>query len=481
MKWQPKEYQKRAMKFCLSQGAAGLFLDPGLGKSSIMLGVITTLLRQKLIGKVLVIAPLRVCYGVWPEEVRKWDEFSHLRVEVLHGPKKHEALAREADIYLINPEGLEWLTKQAFDVDVLVTDESTKFKRTNTKRFKLLKLWLGKFRRRYILTGTPAPNGYLDLFGQIYILDGGAALGRYITHYRMNYFFQSGYGGYEWKLLPGADERIQKAIKPLVMRMEAKDYLDLPPIVFNTVKVQLPEEAMRVYKAVEDELIVRLQDGTEVVSANAAVASGKCRQVANGALYFQDEQQRKWQALHSAKLDALEDLVEEASGQPVLVVYEFEHDLERLLELFGKDTPYLGGGVSPGKSVEIQGRWNAGQVPVLLGHPKSMGHGLNLQKGGHILVWFTPTWDLELYDQTNKRLHRQGTSERVIVHHIIAENTLDEVVLKTLQGKDRTQQQLLEALKDYAAKSVEPVTKRSRGTATDRRGVPVKQTDRKPA
>lgn len=446
--WIPKGYQKRAIKFCIRQGAAGLFLDPGLGKSSVMLATIKLLLKQKLIRSVLIAAPLRVCYSVWPEEIKKWSDFNELRCEVLHGAIKNLAVKKEADIYLINPEGLEWLSTQKLDCDMLVVDESTLFKHPNTKRFKLLKAMLPKFRRRYILTGTPAPNGYMDLFGQVFILDLGNALGRFITHYRMKFFYQTGYGGYEWKLIPGKDREIERVLKPLVLRMEAADYLDLPELIYNSVKVPLPPAAGRVYKDVEEDFIAMLNAEDKLVISNAASASSKCRQIANGAVYMDDH---SWREVHSAKLDALRDLVEEASGQPVLVVYEFQHDLERLLAAFGENTPYIGGGVTPKRSSEIQEAWNRGELPLLFGHPRSMGHGLNLQKGGHILVWFTPTWDLELYEQTNRRLHRQGTEHAVIVHHLIAEGTVDEIVMKTLEGKDKTQRQLLEALKHYAA------------------------------
>lgn len=450
--WVPHFYQEDAIRFLLSQGGAGLFLQPGLGKSSVTLAAVKILLAKKLIRSALIIAPLRVCYTVWPREIEKWEEFNGLTYQILHGPKKDLAAKQKADIYLLNPDGLEWFLKEKrTNCDVLVCDESTIFKNSQSKRSKLLRASLNRFKRRIILTGTPAPNGYLDLFFQMFILDGGAALGRYITHYRNQFFFQSGYGGYEWKLLPGMAEQIEERIAPLVMQLSAEDYLKMPELVRNVVQIDLPTRVMKQYRDLEEEFLIELDGGKTVTAATAAVASMKLRQLCSGAIYHDTEDgSRKWQEVHTAKLDALKELVDELSGQPVLILYEFTHDLDRLLRMFGEDTPYLGGGVSPKRTQEIEAEWNRGEIPILIGNSKSMGHGMNLQEGGSAVIWLNPSWDLELALQTLARVYRQGQkSKTVIVHHILARNTLDETVYRTLHAKDKKQVKLLDALKAY--------------------------------
>lgn len=451
--WNPHTYQKKGVKFILQNAAAGLFLDPGLGKTSISLAAIKILKKEKLVNKVLIIAPLRVCYLVWPKEASKWKDFDHLTVQILHGKDKVKNLHKDADIYLINPEGLPWLLKhdlKKLDFNMLIIDESSKFKASNTQRFKLLKPALNLFRRRYILTGTPSPNGMMDLFSQIYILDQGASLGKYITHYRNTYFYPSGFGGYEWKLQEGAEKKIQHAIKPLVLRMESKDYLELPELIENNIYVELPPFAREAYKEMEDELFIAVNNG-DIVAANAAAASMKCRQIANGGVYGEDENMaRQTFHLYMDKAEAVKDLIDELQGTPALVAYDFEHDLERLLKVLGKNTPYIGGGVSPKRSAAIEKAWNAGEIPVLLGHPASVAHGLNLQNAGNHVIWHSLTWNFEHYDQFNKRILRQGSKhKKVFVHHIIADNTVDIAVLTALKFKDKTQKSLLDGLKDY--------------------------------
>lgn len=451
--WVPHEYQSKAVSFCLSQGAGGLFIEAGLGKTACILAVLKILKAKKLMKSALIVAPLRVCYSVWPREVEKWLDFNELTYEILHGPKKDVAVKRKADIYLLNPDGFEWFFKEKrTNADVLVYDESTGIKHTNTKRFKLLKPALNRFRRRYILTGTPAANGLMDLFGQVYVLDQGAALGRYITNYRANFFYATGFGGYEWKLLPGATQLIEEKIAPLVMQLSAKDYLQLPTLIENTVEVDLPAKALKFYKELEEEFLAELASGEIVTAATAATASMKLRQCVNGAVFYENaEGKRKWEAIHNAKLEACRDLVAELNGKPVLIAYEFTHDRERLLKLFGKDTPWLGGGVTPKRSQEIQRAWNAGELPILLGQPQSMGHGLNLQGSGNTIIWFSPSWNFELHSQTISRVHRQGQkASHVFVHTIVARGSIDELVQRTLLKKDYTQQALFAALKEYA-------------------------------
>lgn len=453
--WHPHAYQKKAMRFALQQTASGLFLDPGLGKTSITLGVVKVLKSEKQIRRTLVIAPLRPCHHVWPVEATDWNDFHSLRVVVLHGKDKERNLETDADVYVINPEGLDWLctneNMKKLKAEMLVVDESTKFKKTTGKRYKLLKRWLPTFRRRMILTGTPNPNGYMDLFGQIYLLDLGGALGQYITHFRGQYFDSTGYGGYTWILRKGSDEQIQKAIKPLVLRLDAEDYIKMPTLMPpNNIRVDLPDKARKVYDELEEEFITQLE-GNIITAKNAAVASGKCAQVANGGLYYMEDGVRSAHRLHDAKTEALVDLVEELQGSsPLLVAYEFEHDVARIHAALGKDIPVMGQGVSAKNSLEIERAWNAGELPVLLGHPASMGHGLNMQKSGNHICWYGIPWNFELYDQMIRRIRRQGSKHsKVFVHHLIARNTVDEAKLRALNSKDKTQKGLLDALRGY--------------------------------
>lgn len=473
--WQPHAYQKKAVKFLLEHAASALFLDPGLGKTSITLAAIKLLKQKKVLDKVLLIAPLRVCYSVWPKEVEKWQDFHGLKVQVLHGSKKDEALKADADVYVINPEGLEWLLQvkktktatgktkvdvdlrrwKALGFDTLVVDELSKFKHTNTNRFKALKLVLGTFRRRWGLTGSPASNGLLDLFGQCFVLDQGRTLGPYISHYRMKYFVPS-HDGFSWNIREGAEDEIYERLAPLALRMAADDYLDMPTLIENNIRIDLPNDVMQVYDRLENDLIAKLGDGV-VVASNAAAASMKCRQVANGGIYLDPEvealvklpkSKREWANLHFEKVDALAELIEELQGSPLLVAYDFEHDLDRLRERLGQDVPYIGGGVNAKRSAELEKAWNAGQLPVLLGHPQAMAHGLNLQEMGHHVCWHSLTWDYELYDQFIRRVLRQGNkSKKVFVHHIIARGTVDEVVLAAVKSKRRGQNALFDALK----------------------------------
>lgn len=441
--WTPHSYQKRAIQLMLSQASAGLFLDPGLGKTSIALASFLILLNRKLASKVLIVAPLRPVYKVWPDEIKKWAEFEGLEYSILHGKGKEERLHDDADIHIINPEGLLWLLKQNIPkYDILCIDESSKFKNSQTQRFKLLKPLLPKFKRRWILTGTPVPNGLEDLFGQIYILDLGATLGKYITHFRNNYFQRVGYNLYDWRPVPGAFERVVDKISPLVLRMKAEDYLEMPELIKTVIKVDLPEKARKQYDEVEELFLTALDEGV-IVAANAAVAGIKCRQIANGAVYVDPPE---YVTLHDTKLEALEDLLAELGGSPTIVFYEFEHDRERICTLL-RDVPVLGSGLSPSKLDGLINRFNAGEIPVMLGHPASMGHGLNLQGSCHHVIWFGIPWNLEHYDQAIARIYRQGQqSDRVFVYHIVAEDTLDEKVMKTLASKDRSQQSLLDSL-----------------------------------
>lgn len=454
----PHDYQKEAIKFMVSQGAAGLFLDPGLGKTSITLAAFKILKAKGLVKKALVIAPLRPVFSVWPAERTKWDDFKDIKMAILHGENKSSLYDKNIDIHLINPEGLFWLLGNrehpgAIDKcdwfwDMLVVDESTKFKHTNSLRSKLLRRRVEEFKRRYILTGSPAPNGLMDLFGQMYLIDQGASLGRFITQYRREHFDQTGFGGYTYVLKPGHETKIQDKIRPLVMRLEAKDYLDLPPLIENTIKVDLPDDAREVYEDMKEALVAMVASGM-VTAANASVAAGKCRQIANGGIYHDDETPtgaRLVTQIHDAKTDAVESIIDELGGKPALVAFEYKHDLARLLERF-PGAPVLGGGVKPEAQAQIEADWNAGRIPVLLAQPQSVAHGLNLQGVGAAVIWHSLPWDLELYEQFIRRVWRQGQTERVVVHHIVARKTVDEAVMRAIKLKDMTQRGLLDALK----------------------------------
>jgi SNF2 family DNA or RNA helicase len=432
------------MEMMLSQGAVGLFLDPGLGKTSICLGALSVLKKHNYFKKALIVSPIRPMYSTWPAEVYKWDEFNEFTYVVLHGGEKTSRLREDVELYFINPEGLQWLFRQPNlpEWDTLVVDESTKFKDTRTQRFRALKGHLNKFRRRWILTGTPVPNGLMDLFGQIYILDRGRALGQYVTHFRNEFFMQTGWNKWGWSPQPGAFERIVDRISPLVLQLSAEEYLKMPELTFHDVEVELPEDVMEKYRAVEDDFVAMLGD-QNLVAANAAAAGTKCRQIANGAVYVGEGEDRMWIPMHDAKLDALEDLLEELNGHPVLLLYEFRHDRERILARFPHAIDLKSGDIA-----SVVERFNSGNIPLLIGHPASMGHGLNLQGSCHHVIWFGITWNLEYYDQAIARVYRQGQRSGIVrCYHIKARNTKDEDVLQVLTKKDRTQQDLLSAIK----------------------------------
>lgn len=479
-RWIPHSYQKRAIRFAIERMCAALFLDPGLGKTSITLGAFKILKDQGMVDRLYVIAPLRVAHCVWPNEAEKWEDFKHLKVAILHGPDKEKLLESEADIFVINPEGLEWLLgvekikseytgKVSIRVNparvkqlnaqrsMLVVDESTKFKNPASHRFRVLKELIPKFRRRYILTGTPAPNGLMDLFGQMYIVDEGRSLGKFITHYRRDFFDSTGFGGFVYTPKPDALERILEKIAPYTLRMRAEDYLELPQKIVTPIYVELPPEARKVYKEMERLMIAELQSGEVLTAVHAGAAAGKCRQVANGGIYRDDNMRQlakikseEWIDLHEAKVDAVEELFSELNGAPLLVAYEFKHDLYRLQKRF-PHAEVIGGGVSAKRSKEIERAWNDGNIEMLLAHPAAVGHGLNLQEKCQHVCWHSNTYDFELEDQFNKRVLRQGNkAPRVFIYKVIALNTVDEVIIPNLGEKDFTQSSFLDALKAYA-------------------------------
>jgi SNF2 family DNA or RNA helicase len=462
--WKPTTYMKRAVTWVLQNPVCALFLDPGLGKTSITLSSFKILQTKGLVRRMLVVAPLRVAYNVWPAEVEKWEQFSHMKVHVLHGKGKVDSALdnEEIDIYCINPEGLDWLLKKerfaALDCQMFVLDESSKFKNTQTKRFKLLKPFLPKFARRVILTGSPAPKNLLDLFGQIYIVDLGRALGQFITHYRNKYFDPSGYGGYTWVLKPGAEKLIEKAVKPYVMRLEAEDHIDMPQLVEVDMMFDLPPDARAIYEEMEDEFILELESGTQLSAPTGSAARGKCAQMASGAIYKNKEatelagKKQEWVLIHDEKIEILKEYLSERNGQPTLIFYWFNHDLERIRKALG-DIPNISD-VSPAKGKLIEQAWNRNEIPVLLAHPASAGHGLNMQGGNsqHVF-WFTLPDDFDIYDQANRRLRRSGnTNEHVFAHRPIARRTVDQAKTVLLRNKGKNQKSFLDAMKSYRSK-----------------------------
>lgn len=451
--WIPHAYQERAVDFLMGHGSAALFLDPGLGKTSVTLEAFDMLREEGLVKTMLVVAPLRVCQLVWRQEAKRWTQFRHLKFVLLHGPKKKDLLmAFDADIFLINPEGIAWLTKQFFGkklpFDICTLDELTKWKNADAVRHKKFFPKIQRLKWKWGLTGSPIPNGYMDLFGQMKILDGGNCLGFYFSKFRDTYF-EAGYDGFSYDLRRGADKRIEAAIKPYVLRMAAKDYLDLPPLIDVHHPVVMPPAGRKIYNTMKEEMIAEIGD-TVIEAGNAAAVYSKLKQMANGAVYAGDGvyEPRKTIHIHDAKIEALQELVEELQGTPLLVGYEFNHDLKRLQKAFGGNIPYLGSGVSEGKAQKIERDWNNNKIPLLFAHPASAGHGLNFQRGNACHVgWFSITWDYELYDQFIKRVLRQGTKATTVFNHLfIVQDTLDIVVYDDKSAKAMTQDALCDAL-----------------------------------
>lgn len=442
MEFKPHAYQEYAINRVCEQAKIGLFLDMGLGKTSVTLTAIARMMDDFEIGKVLVIAPLNVARTVWSEEAAKWDHTKHLRVSKVLGSNERvrmEALQQTADIYVINRENVAWLVSKLgrkWPFDMVVIDELSSFKSQKSERFKALRRVLPKVRRLVGLTGTPTPNGLLDLWAQIYLLDQGERLGRTMTAYRNAYFdagSRNGHIVFEWKLKPFAEEAIYQKLEGLCVSMKSANHLTLPECVYSIVPVQLSAEMMW-YRQMKREQVVELK-GKDITAANAAAMTGKLLQITGGAIY---DDAHGVEICGQMKLDMLEEIIESAQGKPVLVFYQFRHELPRLMERFPKAVA-----LKDAKDVE---RWNEGKIPVLLAHPASAGHGLNLQQGGHIAVWYTLTWNLEHYQQANKRLHRQGQKNTVIIHHLVAKGTIDEKIMRVLEGKASVQDAVMEVL-----------------------------------
>lgn len=444
MEFKPHEYQQYAIDFILAHKEAGLLLDMGLGKTVITLTAIHKLMRENFeVGRVLIVAPLRVAQTVWDAEIEKWDHLKGLRVSKVLGPEKArlEALKAEADIYVINRENLAWMIEKignAWPWDMVVLDELSSFKSRASERWRALRRVRGRFTRIVGLTGTPAPNGLLDLWPQMYLLDRGQALGKTLGGYRDMYFNpgrRNGHIVFDWRLKPGADEQIYKRLDGVCVSMQAKDYLRLPPRIDNVVKVKLDSKAKSLMDTLERDCVLELA-GQEILAPSAAAVSNKLLQMAQGAVYDEDG---GYTVIHSAKLDALQDVIEAANGQSVLVYYSYKFDLERIKKAFPEAVELKG-------EAEVKA-WNASKIQLLVAHPASAGHGLNLQAGGSLLVWYGLPWSLELYQQANARLYRQGQQNGVVIHHLVADGTIDEDVMAALSRKADSQQALMDAVK----------------------------------
>ena len=437
-------YQQFSVDFIEKHPTSAIFLDCGLGKTIITLTALNDLLFDSFVAhRVLVIAPLRVAYMSWPNEFSKWPHLSNLTYSVAVGTEANRlaALKKPADIYIINRENVDWLVNKSrlpFDYDTVVIDELSSFKAYGSKRFKALRKVRPKVKRIIGLTGTPSGNGLMDLWAEIGILDLGQRLGRFISHYRNNFFTPDKRNQqivYSYKPLPGAEEEIYRLISDITISMKSTDYLKMPECVINEITVRLSEKERNSYETMKRDLVLSL-DGQEIDAGSAATLSNKLLQMANGAVYSDEGSVVQ---LHDRKLDALEDLIEAANGNPVLIAYWYKHDLERIQKRFQATK------LDTAESIKA---WNKREIPIAIIHPASAGHGLNLQSGGSILVWFGLTWSLELYQQTNARLWRQGQeSDTVIIHHLLAKETIDERVMKALKEKDHTQSALIDAVK----------------------------------
>lgn len=458
MKYKPHDYQKYAIEYIKEHPVVAVILAMGMGKTSITLTAIEELMYDSFeISKVLIIAPLRVASTVWSDEIEQWEHLNHLTYSKILGTEKERlaAVRKQADIYLINRENLQWLIEKSgmpFDYDMVVIDELSSFKSWSSKRFKALMKVRPKVKRVVGLTGTPSSNGLMDLFAEFKALDMGERLGRFITQYRTNYFRPDKMNGqivYSYKLLPGAEERIYEKISDMTISMKAMDHLKMPELINTRYPVYMDEKERQSYEDMKNDLVLPYMGEDEITAANAAALSGKLCQMANGAVYTDSKEVCH---IHDRKLDALEDIIEAANGNPILVAYWFQHDLERITERLQKlkvDHARL-------TTEDSIRKWNKGEIAVGLIHPASAGHGLNLQRGGSTLVWFGLTWSLELYQQTVARLWRQGQiADTVVIQHIVTEGTIDERILKALSEKDGTQSALIDAVKAEVRKDGE--------------------------
>lgn len=449
MEFRPHDYQAFTINKILERPKCGLFLDMGLGKTSCTLTAIKELMFNSFdIGKVLVIAPKRVAESTWSDEINKWDHLQDLQISTISGTEKQRvaALEAKADIYTLGRDNVVWLVehlqnnKKRWPFDCLVLDELSSFKSTKSKRFKALKKITPLLDRVIGLTGTPTPNSLIELWPQIYLLDRGERLGRTQSAYKDRYFYPisgQGYVTFKYGLKEGAEKAIHKAIGDICVSMKAEDHLKMPERIDNFINIKLPCEVMKQYREFEREKILALQEDV-LTAASAGVVANKLLQFANGSVYDDD---KKVHPVHDCKIDALKEIIDTSQGQPILVFYNFKHDYDSLMKAFSSLHPRT---LDTPKDIKD---WNEGKIQIVLAHPASIGHGLNIQAGGHIIVWFGLTWSLELYQQANARLYRQGQTESVVIHHLVSHGTMDEQVIRVLKTKDKTQGALMEAVK----------------------------------
>jgi SNF2 family DNA or RNA helicase len=455
-----RDYQKRAVEFVKSQMCAGLFLDMGLGKTVSTLTAASDLLASGKVKKILLVAPLRPAQGVWRQEARKWQHTKHLTFKLLTGNERQRLLALNsgAQIHIINVDNLRWLLqvlrstikRKGWPYDMLIIDESSMFKTPGSKRFMSLRHQLKRFKRRVILTGTPAPKGLLDLWSQVFILDEGQRLGEQISRYKSRFFSPEGYMGYKYGTDEGAEQKILGLIGPLVLSMRAEDWLDLPEVIEQEIWVDMPAKARGLYQKLEKEMFLEMEMGsTEALSA--ASLSSKCWQLANGALFLETETgARTWQAVHDAKLEALRELVDGISGN-VLVAYWFKPDLARLRSMY-PDAPCIADAKNERQLNTLQNDWNAGKHPVMFIHPQGGGHGLNLQGGGNTLIFFSMLWGREAFAQVRERMgaaRQVGIRDNVQYKYILTRDTVDEVMLATQKSRHTDERKIITMLRDY--------------------------------
>jgi len=469
MRYKALDYQKAGIRFMCDHPHCGVFADPGGGKTAMTLAAFSLLRNIAQVKRALIIAPRLVCYDVWPNEIQKWDQFNGLTHRILHGGEKAQSIFQEvvepkADICLVNPEATDYLfsffPEQWFkrksgppvDMpwDMLIIDESSKYKNQGSVRFKALKKYHKLFKRRVILTGTPTPNGIMDLWSQIYLLDSGASLGKNITEYRKRYFdvsntYTSQYN--TWEPKRGAADAVRKRVAPFVIRFDEKQFAELPPLVINKIMLTLPEKSASYYRSIEKDMLAELDLTGTVSSLSASAKYLLCRQIASGQ-HYDPEDKSKVHHVHDTKTECLQNVIDELQGKPLLIAYYFKHDLVAIRKKYPK-IPNIGSDTDPTEIVEILKQWNTGGLPLLTVHPDSMSHGLNMQAGGSDLFWYTLTNSLESFLQLNKRLHRRGAREQVRIHIPIAKGTVDEAVARSLTAKERKQKSLLDALREY--------------------------------